>query len=393
MSEERGRDNGHNSSNRNSDRNRIIGKISGHGDGDGGGGLGHGRNETSSDRHPSSCRDGGDRIYYGRIPSPQPYQQCSSSPYSSSSSSLGYGGWGIWFTLLLLVSHFPEKSLSATFNTTTVANVTQYDQTIQQAAYAAFTRLNAGTGRTFGANLTGDLANVTVLAVRLRVGSLRRRGVTLGMLTIPPGLKVLNFASTRVMLVYRDFGNVSVYSSPVSGQVLVSQVVGIRAYDGDNLNNTSFLPPLSVSNLLSPSQVDLNVTSSTSKATQCVEFGGNNTAVTSNVTTGNNGTGNVCSLTTFGDFALLGLPPPGKKSNTWKIILGVVLGVVGLLLLLLLLCCCIRRQLRRRKMAKMQYQVDHGETLQPHLIGNSRAPAASVSRTRPSLEKDYLETE
>jgi len=389
MSEERGRDNGHNGSNRSSDGNRIIGKTSGHGDG-----LGHGINDISSDRHPSSCRDGGDRIYDGRIPSPQPYRQCFSSLYSPS-SSLGYGGWGIWFTLLLLVSLFPGKSLSSTFNTTTVANVTTYDQTIQQAAYAAFTRLNPETGQTFGANLTGDLANVTVLAIRLRVGSLRRRGVTLGNFTIPAGLKVLNFASTRVMLVYRDFGNVSVYSSPVSGQVLVSRVVGIRAYDGDNLNNTSFLPPLSVSDLLSPSQVGLYVTSSTSKATQCVEFGANSTAVTSNVTSGSNSTtgNNVCSLTTFGDFALLGLPPPKKKSNTWKIVLGVVLGVVGLLLLLLLLCCCIRRQLRRRKMAKMQYQVDHGETLQPHLIGNSRAPAASVSRTRPSLEKDYLETE
>lgn len=295
--------------------------------------------------------------------------------------------------LVLLVSIFPGKALSSTFNTTSVANVTTYDQTIQQAAYAAFTRLKSGTGRTFGANLTGDLANVTVLAVRLRVGSLFRRGVTLGKFTIPRGLKVLNFTSMRVMLVYRDFGNVSVYSSPVSGQVLVSQVVGIRAYDGDNLNNTSFLAPLSVSNFQSPSQVALNVTSSASTATQCVEFGANSTAVTSNVTTGTNGTGNVCSLTTFGDFALLGLPPPGKKSNTWKIVLGVVLGVVGLLLLLLLLCCCIRRQLRRRKMAKMQYEVDHGETLQPHLIGNSRAPAASVSRTRPALEKDYLETE
>ena len=390
MSEERGRDNGHNGSNRSSDGNRIIGKTSGHGDGGGGDGLGHGINDTSSHRHARLGRNGGDRIYYGRIPC----RQCFSSPYSPS-SSLGYGGWGMWwFTLLLLVSLFPQKSLASTFNTTTVANVTTYDQTIQQAAYAAFTRLNPGTGSTFGANLTGDLANVTVLAVRLRAGSLRRRGVTLGKFTIPPGLKVLNFASTRVMLVYRDFGNVSVYSSPVSGQVLVSQVVGIKAYDGDNLNNTSFLPPLSVSNLLTPSQVDLNVTSSTSKATQCVEFGANNTAVTSNVTSGSNSTGNnVCSLTTFGDFALLGLPPPGKKSNTWKIVLGVVLGVVGLLLLLLLLCCCIRRQLRRRKMAKMQYQVDHGETLQPHLIGNSRAPAASVSRTRPSLEKDYLETE
>lgn len=275
------------------------------------------------------------------------------------------------------------------YNATVIANLTSYEQAIQEAAYAAFARLNPVTGTKYDANLTGELANVTVQAVRLRVGSLRRYGVTLGRFTIPPGLRISNVSSVRVILVYRDFGNISVYSSAVPGQVFVSSLAGIKLYNGDTLSTTTPLPPLAAIALENPIQV---IIPPNAQPSYCVEFVSNGTAFATNATA-TNGTAPptyACFSRTLGDnyFALVGLPPPKKKSNTWKIILGTVLGVVGLIAILLLLVFCCRRQLRNRRLAKMQAQADRGETLQPTVVGTSRAPVATQTRTRPRLERD-----
>ncbi|KAG0596386.1 hypothetical protein M758_UG249100 [Ceratodon purpureus] len=267
-------------------------------------------------------------------------------------------------------------------------NISSYDQTIQQAAYSAFARLSPVTGIQYGASLTGDLANVTVVAVRLRVGSLRRYGVTLGRFTIPPGLRMTNVSSVRVILVYRDFGSVSVYSSSVPGQVFVSSLAGIRVYNGDTFRTTTPLPALTAIALDNPIQV---IIPPDAQPSYCVEFYGNGTVLATNASATNASTPTyACFSRTLGDnyFALVGLPPSGKKSNTWKVIVGAVLGVVGLIMLLSLLIYCCRRHLHKRKIAKMQSHVDKGETLQPTVVGNNRAPMATQTRTRPILEKD-----
>lgn len=268
-------------------------------------------------------------------------------------------------------------------------NISSYDQIIQQAAYSAFARLSPGTGIKYGASLTGDLANVTVVAVRLRVGSLRRYGITLGRFTIPPGLRMTNVSSVRVILVYRDFGNVSVYSSSVPGQVFVSSLAGIRVYNGDTLRTTAPLPALTAIALDNPIQV---IIPPNAQPSYCVEFYGNGTVLATNVSATNaSSLTYACFSRTLGDnyFALVGLPPSGDTSNAWKVIVGTVLGVVGLIMLVSLLILCCRRHLRKRKIAKMQSQVDRGETLQPTVVGNSRAPMATHTRTRPMLEKDF----
>lgn len=310
----------------------------------------------------------------------------------------GHGGRRLWLWLVVLVAWRSgvevaeaQQYANQTFSAPANGNLISYEQTIQQAAYAAFARLNPVTGTKYDANLSGDLANITVQAVRLRVGSLRRYGVTLGRFTIPPGLRITNVSSVRVILVYRDFGNVSVYSSSVPGQVFVSSLAGIRVYNGDTLNSTTPLPALTAIALENPIQV---IIPPNAHPSYCVEFSGNGTAFATNASAAGNASSTpptyACFSRTLGDnyFALVGLPPPGKKSNTWKIILGTVLGVVGLIAILLLLVFCCRRQLRKRKLAKMQAQADRGETLQPTQVGNTRAPVATQSRTRPRLERD-----
>jgi hypothetical protein len=317
----------------------------------------------------------------------------------------GHGG-RLWLWLVVICAlrsgvAEAQQYANESFPATPISNLLSYEQSIQQAAYTAFQSLNPVTGTTYDTSLTGDLANITVQAVRLRVGSLRRYGVTLGRFTIPPGLRITNVSSVRVILVYRDLGNVSVYSSSVPGQVFVSSLAGIRVYNGDTLNSTTPLPALTAIALENPIQV---IIPPNAQPSYCVEFSRNDTnygtAFATNVTA--NASANVtanasaspptyaCFSRTLGDnyFALVGLAPPKKNSNTWKIILGTVLGVVGLIAILLLLVFCCRRQLRKRKLAKMQAQADRGETLQPTQVGNTRAPVATQSRTRPRLERD-----
>ncbi|KAG0573928.1 hypothetical protein KC19_VG222100 [Ceratodon purpureus] len=269
-------------------------------------------------------------------------------------------------------------------------NISSYDETIQQAAYSAFAKLSPVTGIKYGASLTGDLANVTVEAVRLRVGSLRRYGVTLGKFTIPPGLRISNVSFVRVILVYRDFGNVSVYSSSLPGQVFASSLAGIRVYNGDSLGTATPLPALTAIALDNPIKV---IIPPNSQPSYCVEYFGNGTVLATYASVTNASTSTyACFSRTLGDnyFALVGFPSSGKKSSLWKIIVGTVVGVFGFILVLSLFILCCRRQLRKRKIAKMQSQVDRGETLQPTVVGYNRAPVATHSRTRPVLERDYV---
>ncbi|XP_024374684.1 uncharacterized protein [Physcomitrium patens] len=280
-----------------------------------------------------------------------------------------------------------------TFPAVASGNLSSYDQTIQLAAFSTFARMSPLTGIPFSTVLPGDLANVTVEAVRLRVGSLRRYGVTLGRFTIPPGLRISNVSSLRVILVYRDFGNVSVYSSSVPGQVFVSSLVGIRVYNADLLGPTTPLPALTAVSE-TPMQV---IIPPNARPSYCVEFDADGTALATNASATNVSATNGTSLTyacfsrNLGEnyFALVGLAPPRKKSNTWKIILGTVLGVLGVIVLSSLLIFCCRRQLQKRKISKMQVQAEKGETLQSTVVRNSRAPVATQTRTRPMLEKDF----
>jgi hypothetical protein len=253
---------------------------------------------------------------------------------------------------------------------------------------------------------------------------LRKRGIILGGFTIPSGVKVLNPPYHEVVLVYRDFGNLAVYSSPLPGQEIVSPVLGIKVYSAQTLQPAAPLPPLEVTALMSPITIIIpqNSLLATFPPAFCAEFNDNGTTTISNVSL----TPNICAARSLGDFALLGqvlapspsplLAPPGlapssvpapspssgsaasssspsshghAKSKTWKIVLGTVLGTLGLVAITSLLGFAFVKYRRRRRFARMQHQADTGETLQQEMVGHSRAPAAAGVRTRPTIEREF----
>ncbi len=305
-------------------------------------------------------------------------------------------------------------------------DITSLDDTIQQVAFAAFAALiRPRTGVIYTAtNVPANLSGVLIEVVRLRVGSLRKRGIILGGFTIPSGVKVLNPPYHEVVLVYRDFGNLAVYSSPLPGQQIVSPVLGIKVYSAQTLHPAAPLPPLEVTALMSPITIIIpqNSLLATFPPAFCAEFNDNGTTTVSNVSL----TPNICAARSLGDFALLGqvlapspsplLAPPGLapssvpapspssgsaaasssssshrhgKSKTWKIVLGTVLGTLGLVAIASLLAFAFVKYRRRRRFARMQHQADTGETLQQEIVGHSRAPAAAGVRTRPTIEREF----
>lgn len=319
------------------------------------------------------------------------------------SFAFGQSEFFLLFFTLLTFSPLTAHTASVTspdFALVPGVNLSAYDETIQQAAFSAFTKLSAQTGKIFQPTLSGALSNVSVYAVRLRVGSLRRYGLTVGAVKVSPGLKVLD-PNFHVIVIYRNFGSLPVFTSPVLGQSFVSPVVGIRVYNGHNLNTVGPLPSLGVTVLEDAIQINI---SSSATPSYCVTFNSNGTTTTTNVSS----VPYVCTARVFGDYCLLGLATPtvppspgpipvvtkiaGKSNNAWKIVVGTVLGALGLLAILSLLACVVFRYRRRRRFAKMQFQTDQGETLRSNFIGNSRAPAAPGTRTRPTLEADHLES-
>ncbi|MCO5577672.1 hypothetical protein L7F22_031503 [Adiantum nelumboides] len=267
------------------------------------------------------------------------------------------------------------------------------EQSIQLAAFEQFG--NGKTGRIYNISVP-TLASVIVRAVRLRSGSFRRYGVTINEFTIPRGCK-LQPIPERILLVYSRLANSTLFQGLPQDYVVESPVLSVLAYDATNLNGTQPLESLSLTTGSKPIVIQF----AGSSDLKCALFDDDSSNV--NYTELVQGD---CQVTHFGVFALVrnasvgGPPPfaapmavsphlPTSHSNAWRIIVGSVVGGLALLVLLSLLALGIASRRRKANFAKMEYQTDHGETLQTTTIGNSRVPAAGSTRTQSMIEREY----
>ncbi|KAJ7523760.1 hypothetical protein O6H91_18G061900 [Diphasiastrum complanatum] len=338
--------------------------------------------------------------------------------------------WWAWTTYLLLAVTTSADLTHKTFEGVQgsrvlldsgmpAARIKELDQLIQVNAFSSIG--NSRTGEMYNVALPSNLTGVNASAIRLRTGSLRRRGLALKEFLVPPGAAV-NITTVRVLLVYRQFNGINVYSP--KGYMLVSPVLGIRVYDAFNLSSKTPMPELDLTATGAPITVRIPFLSMARVSVPlCAAFDSNGSVITTNVSS----SPNVCSTFQLGDFALvvpasalapapqpalspqsaaspapLGfLPQPPsespsfsaggkhKGSNTWKIALGSTLGGIAFLSILALLAFLSLRYREKAKMARMEQEAEHGETLQTAVIRETRAPTAGSSRTRPTLETDY----
>ncbi|KAK7340088.1 hypothetical protein VNO77_20782 [Canavalia gladiata] len=287
------------------------------------------------------------------------------------------------------------------------------DALLQKYAYRAF--VNPKTGIIYNATqLPSNLTGIEVAALRLRSGSLRRKGFKMyNEFGIPKGFIESPYVE-RLVLVYQNLGNWSTRYYPLANYTYLAPVLGLLAYDGSNLSATS-LSELDVNASEDPILVKFRDVKSPPHGTvaKCVWFDLQGSSNFSNVTGGN-----TCSSSQQGHFSIVvksTTPPPApvsppapaagapkkgptpsaqgkgeKKSNkkVW-IIIGSVVGGLALLVLLSLLVLWMNKYKQKKKMQQMERAADVGEPLQMASVGDTKAPAATVTRTQPTLEQEY----
>ncbi|CAL4995875.1 unnamed protein product [Urochloa decumbens] len=280
------------------------------------------------------------------------------------------------------------------------------DATLQDYAYRAFVRPH--TGIVYNATLPSNLTGIAVSAVRLRSGSLRRKGFSdYFEFNIPTGVVVQPHVE-RVVLVYHNIGKSAADRYyPLTGYTYLAPVLGLLAYDAANLSAVG-LQELNIvpsGSLISVTFSNVRAVLAGSAAPRCVVFDLNGVPQFQDLQATN-----VCSSFRQGHISIVvnsseiapapappgaiapPIPTPGgnKKGNSkaWKIAVSVVGAAVALGLLAALLLCLVRYK-RDKKLEVMERNAEIGETLRMAQVGRTQAPVALGTRTQPVIENDY----
>lgn len=281
------------------------------------------------------------------------------------------------------------------------------DVLIQDYAFRAFVRPR--TGVPFDGIPPSNLSVVQISAMRLRSGSLRTRGVKgFKEFTLYPGVIEQPYVE-RLVLVYQNLGNWSARFYPLPGYLYLAPVLGLLAYNASNLS-ARHLPELDILASGQPISIEFSDVklAPVGSVPKCVWFDLHGVVKFSNVVSGNR-----CSTVQQGHFSIVvesTAPPPApvspepsnvrpgpkhrdkekkKDSKVW-IIVGSVVGGLLLLSLLGLLILWLRRYQRKKRLQKMENAAEVGEALHMASIGSTKAPAAMVTRTQPTLETEYM---
>ncbi|ESW06583.1 hypothetical protein PHAVU_010G059500 [Phaseolus vulgaris] len=311
--------------------------------------------------------------------------------------------------LLLLCSPLPRVKAQS-------SEARSLDAILQEYAYRALVKPKTGTIYNATSHLPSNFSGVKIAALRLRSGSLRRRGVvpSYNEFEIPIGIIEKPYVK-RLVLVYQNLGNWSKRYYPLPNYTYLAPVLGLLAYNGSNLSATN-LPTLNVSASADPIRVKfMDVRDPPLGAVaRCVWFDLQGSSNFSNVTGGD-----TCSTSTQGHLSIVAetsvLPPPPpslpppvspapsppqpppppvvpKESKSGKkvgAIVGSVLGGIVFLVLLCLLVLWALKYKRKKRIQQMERAADAGEALHVANVGDTKAPAATVTRTQPTLEHEY----
>ncbi|XP_040377039.1 uncharacterized protein LOC102709244 [Oryza brachyantha] len=282
------------------------------------------------------------------------------------------------------------------------------DAMLQDYAYRAF-GAHPHTGIVYNAAAPANLTGVALSAVRLRSGSLRRKGFPRYFeFAVPTGVVVQPYVE-RVVLLYHNLANWSDYYYPLPGYTYLSPVLGLLVYDAANLSAVG-LQELSFVASESPISInfsDVKTVPPGSPAPRCVWFDLDGVPQFRDLEATN-----VCSTYRRGHFSIVvnsseiapgpvpsgNITPPiptpaghskGSSKRGWRIAVGVVGGVVALLLLASLVVCLARYK-REKKLQVMERNAEAGETLRMSQVGRSQAPVALGTRTQPVIESEYV---
>lgn len=274
------------------------------------------------------------------------------------------------------------------------------DSLLQDYAFRAFVRPR--TGIVYDGKVPSNLTGISVAALRLRSGSLRRKGVeAYKEFRIPVGVVEQPYVK-RLVLVYHNLGNWSSSYYPLPGYTFLAPVLGLLAYDATDLS-ASNLSELDFRASADPISIKFSGVQSArfGPEPKCVYFGVDGSVGFDNVVGGN-----TCLTTNQGHFSIVAeslvapAPSPsggggggirgGKGRKREWIIGGSVIGGVALVAFLAVLFVCVKRCRNRKKMRRMEEAAEVGVPLPMARVGYTKAPVAMETRTKPLLENEFV---
>ncbi|KAJ9173509.1 hypothetical protein P3X46_016632 [Hevea brasiliensis] len=255
------------------------------------------------------------------------------------------------------------------------------------------------TGIIHTVHLPTNFSGIKVATARFRCGSLRRYGAQVKEFHLGIGV-IVKPCVERVMVIRQNLGHnwSSIYYSnyDLSGYQLVSPILGLLAYNGGSDVNFSNPFELGIHAGEKPITIDFtNTTNQSGIRPLCASFENDG-----KVTLKNPASHHVCVVKRHGHYGLvIESPPPPvgapgqprKKISPWKVVVGSTVGTaLGIFLLGLLLVAMFVKVKKKARMEEMERRAYEEEALQVSMVGHVRAPTASVTRTMPTIEHEYI---
>lgn len=242
------------------------------------------------------------------------------------------------------------------------------------------------TGTSLKVSLPANLSGIEVSVVRLRSGNFWERGVNFSSFYIPPRVLPFPFVK-RLSIVYQNLGNWSTRYYSVPDYSLVAPVVGFVAYDASNLsapgNEALKFSILGDPILISFPNLEIKGKLGTLK---CVKLGPDGFVQFRNITKEN-----TCITQGDGHFSVAVQNPEVEKNiRVWK---WYVVGFGGAFFALVLsgvIGYTTFKLARSKKLRGMEAESENEVALDASSVGRSKMPSASMVRTQPTLEQDYV---
>ncbi|GAV89268.1 DUF1191 domain-containing protein [Cephalotus follicularis] len=274
------------------------------------------------------------------------------------------------------------------------------DLYIRDYTFNSFDRQRLRTGKIHSVHLPDNFTGIRVDTVRFRCGSLHRYGAQFKEFHLGIGVSVQPCVE-RVMVLAQNLGfnwsSIYYANYDLSGYQLVSPVLGLLAYNGGsdvNIGN-----PFELGILAGDKPITIDFSNITRVANTsgirplCASFENDG-----KLTLKNQVSPHVCIATKHGHFGLVieSPPPPPplilkKKISPWKVAVGSSVGAaIGSSLLGLLLLALFVKAKKKARMEELERRAYEEEALQVSMVGHVRAPTATVTRTTPTIEHDYI---
>ncbi|KAL6290423.1 hypothetical protein ACE6H2_007933 [Prunus campanulata] len=265
--------------------------------------------------------------------------------------------------------------------------------------YANTSLRNPHTGTLYNISLPANFSGMEASFVRVLSAKFWSRGANFSSFQIPPRVIPMPYGR-RLAIVFENLGNWSSSYYQMSNYTLVAPVVGFMAYDSPNatpignqkLNFTTQGDPITIRFSHMDDVQGKNVTP------KCVQFGAAGSFEIKNMTKENE-----CITHGLGHFSIVVPSPPRpapspapmstpekKKRHRKGLGKGFVVGIVIGLVLLGLVMIATFKLWRRKKLKAMEKQSEKDVAFDTFWVGRSKMPSASMTRTQPYLEHEYV---